>query len=427
VDVAPITLIVDTEAGVLVREIPNASPLRDDIARGVAAEEATHDAAALWGLPDFVYDAQIRRVGVGSREIGDCLLLVGGLGVVVQVKSRNVSTSDEEKERRWIEKKAAQGLDQANGTIRQLKRAPASMTNGRNRTVEIDGNAVRWLIAVVIDHPDVPAGIIPDLGKSQSEAVVVLRGDWEFLFEQLKSTYAVARYFERVAGEPMELGQEPIRYFKLANADHEASPEPVHPKLLTPNSRQLSSPLLPLLPAASEDRMAHLLVRSIFEDIATHGLTQVSETMRLRVLAELDRFPVSDRGAEVGRYLLEALGAVVKAPSTTTEWRLRSAVGSTEGERVAHLCFGACSKFSDLHLERFSWWVQLRHSEIQQVMALGATLNTVGVLLTPRTDGERPWDTTMVAAFGDLGLTKRDLSAYRSFWGNRSSPGKVIE
>lgn len=47
-------LIVETPAGVLIREIPNAMQLRTDVEPGTAAEEAVHDAAAIWGLPDFV-------------------------------------------------------------------------------------------------------------------------------------------------------------------------------------------------------------------------------------------------------------------------------------------------------------------------------------------------------------------------------------
>jgi hypothetical protein len=38
---------------------------------------------------------------------------------------------------------------------------------------------------------------------------------------------------------------------------------------------------------------------------------------------------------------------------------------------------------------------------------------TVAVLLTPRQDGRRPWDTTMIAVAGDLGLTDEVVSALR--------------
>jgi len=48
---------------------------------------------------------------------------------------------------------------------------------------------------------------------------VLLRRDWEFVFEQLKSTSAVIAYFDRVAGETVTLGNEFVRYYDLAQAD----------------------------------------------------------------------------------------------------------------------------------------------------------------------------------------------------------------
>jgi hypothetical protein len=48
-----ITLVVETAAGTYIRTVPSASPLRDDVNHGAGAEEATEDAAALWGLPDL--------------------------------------------------------------------------------------------------------------------------------------------------------------------------------------------------------------------------------------------------------------------------------------------------------------------------------------------------------------------------------------
>jgi len=93
----PMIVMVETAKGVLVRQISSASPLRDELEQGKAAEEATQDAAALWGLPDFVFRPAIVRVGSsarsGVRELGDGLLVVGTLGVVVQVKTREVSAA----------------------------------------------------------------------------------------------------------------------------------------------------------------------------------------------------------------------------------------------------------------------------------------------------------------------------------------------
>jgi hypothetical protein len=48
---------------VIVRAVPSASPLGSDLRHGGAAEAATHDAAAVWGLPDFVYPRPMRELG----------------------------------------------------------------------------------------------------------------------------------------------------------------------------------------------------------------------------------------------------------------------------------------------------------------------------------------------------------------------------
>jgi hypothetical protein len=138
-------------------------------------------------------------------------VIVGDLGIVVQVKSRKADSSDTAKEKNWIEKQVKKGLRQGRGTVRLLKRQPSQLRNARGRTLEIDGNSLRWLVTVVIDHPSVPEGVVIDEWALGGEGVVLLRRDWEFLFDQLKSIHGVGVYLERVAGEPLELGEEPVR------------------------------------------------------------------------------------------------------------------------------------------------------------------------------------------------------------------------
>jgi hypothetical protein len=43
-------------------------------------------------------------------------------------------------------------------------------------------------------------------------------------------------------------------------------------------------------------------------------------------------------------------------------------------------------------------------------------LTTVGVLLSPRSDGVRPWDTTSLFISGALDLDKETLEAYATVW-----------
>lgn len=412
-DIGPsdLTFMIEMPGGGMIRRVPNASALQPGLGAGSAAEQATQDAATLWGLPDFVYRADLRRVGSGSRELGDRILLVGGQGIVVQVKCRAAISGDAEKERRWAEKQITKAIAQANGTIRALRMEAARLTNARGRRITVDAGSRRWLSVVVVDHASVPSGIVPNTTAAHVPCVVLTRRDWTFLFDQLKSTHAVGAYLERVAAEAIELGREPVRYFELAMADQQASPDPLDPALLGQGARHVSTPLLPLAPAGADDERAHRLLRSIMEDVAVSHIGDRDESDRLRVLAELDRLPVGHR-AEIGRKLWESLNEVAKAPEGMTEWRFSRLGG---GRDWLHLAFGACSSFSEAHRAAFSAWVQLRHHELLATRH-DADAITVGILLTRRHDGRRPWDTTMVAASGELHLTQEELASYEQLW-----------
>jgi hypothetical protein len=213
----------------------------------MAAEHATRSAVARWGLPDFVYRPVVRRLGSGTRELGDVLLLVGHRALVVQVKSRHTVREDEAREESWIRKNAAQALRQAHGTVRSLQGTPHEMVNLRNRETLIDKRLLEWLAVIVIDHPNVPEAITIGNSYSDLPAVFLLRRDWEFLFDQLRSTHAVVEYLHRAATDnsSVSLGDEPVRYYTLAQADAEAPPSgEIAP---SPGGRRVSAPLLPLI------------------------------------------------------------------------------------------------------------------------------------------------------------------------------------
>jgi hypothetical protein len=168
-------------------------------------------------------------------------------------------------------------LDQARGSIRRLHLGPIELINGRGRTIEVDGSKLRWLSAVVIDHPSPPGEVpVPSYDPS-APAIVMLRRDWDFLFEQLKSTHAVVGFLERVVADPVALGEEPARYYQLALADHEAEPSAIDPALVG-GGRTVSAPLLPLA-ADPADWRPHLLVRSIFEE-TSQSLRRRTSTKR---------------------------------------------------------------------------------------------------------------------------------------------------
>lgn len=213
------------------------------------------------------------------------------------------------------------------------------------------------------------------------------------------------------------MGHEPIRYYECALADEKA-PSEVLDAALVGDGQPVSTPLLPTRPAGVGDEVHHRLVRTIFEDIATTPVDAADEQHRLEGLAQLDRLPVETRG-DVGRFLMKALAHVDGAGDGETLWSMRRFVGSAG---AAHLGIGACSSGSPEHRMAFGSWVQLRHHEHQQITGEGPELITVGVLLTPRRNHRRRWDTTMIAVSGVLTFEDDDLAGLQDLW-NNGNPG----
>jgi hypothetical protein len=67
------------------RPIPGALALDPATDVGTAAEEASREAASLWGLPDFVLTPKVLKKSGALREIGDCTVVVGARALAVQV------------------------------------------------------------------------------------------------------------------------------------------------------------------------------------------------------------------------------------------------------------------------------------------------------------------------------------------------------
>jgi hypothetical protein len=97
-----------------------------------------------------------------------------------------------------------------------------------------------------------------------------------------------------------------------------------------------------------------------------------------------------------------------------------------DGGRL-HLAFGTCSTFSDLHKEAFRRYAMIRHYEIGEVLELGdaQTRITLAVLLTPRYDSARLWDTTLFGLEGDLDLTQEEVDGLHVLWPRRGSDGQL--
>ncbi len=396
--------------------VPTASSLNPYVEHGKAAEDAAHSAAATWGLPDFVFLPSAEHRGSKNREISDGLIVTGDKGIVLQVKSRTAATGPD-REAAWIDKKVEQAVRQVEGTVRRLRDRSAEMINGRGRNVTLVGTDIEWVGVVLLDHPDPPYGHTVTDTTKQTPIVTLLRRDWEFLFAQLRSTRAVVDYLHRVDGSS-RLGAEPERYFELAKADEVAEPTRIVVRGL---GEHRSVPQLPTAPAGSDDDQAHGMVRIMCEDIATSPHSD-NELERLRVLATIDSLPLGYR-TELGRLLIDALAEVRRTPDDQVRWKFRTFRAELGQPQLG---FGVCSRLDEVTGDAFRSWVLLRHFERAEHPDDLADSLSLGVLLTPRRDGLRDWDTTLFAIQGDLGLSGEQLASWRRVW-NSAEGGQGAE
>lgn len=224
-------------------------------------------------------------------------------------------------------------------------------------------------------------------------------------------------YLHRVGASTPVLGGEPERYYELAAEDANAVPGEVDPSWTRRGGQPHSVPLLPAAPADSDDDEAHTMVRIMLEDVATSPVGPDEREAWQRVLASLDSLPVGYR-TDLGPFLLDALAAVAGTEAGTKACRMRTFVAGPNRDQLG---FAVCSALTDLSRAAFSAWLRLRHHERGE-SAERVRLTSVGVLLTPRTDGYREWDTTVVAVNGGPELTDEELQTDRDLF---NAPGSL--
>ncbi|MBW9121914.1 hypothetical protein JNB63_17590 [Microbacterium trichothecenolyticum] len=403
-----LTLLIETDDGVVERNVVSAVPLPAGIDRGIAAETAIRFAAAVWGMPDFIFDPAHESSGSGVREVGDGILVTSGTAIMIQSKSRQQPSGSAERESNWLTKNIVKGLKQSAGSIRFLSARPIPMQNRRRRKVTIDGASLAWISVVIVDHDNVPEGYVPpDL---EDDSVVMLRRDWEFLFNQLRSARSVAEYLRRISGENIELGTEPVRYHELALADLAVEPRAA-PDWASSAAVTVSVPQAPLEPAGSLETSGHFLLRAIQEDIALSPAPSDDELIRIDVLSRLDSIPVASRtefGQRLQSYMSEAKAWSKKTLITSTRIYLPVDPGPFESPIV----FMVASRLDDLARMVFRARLELQHHDFFKITN-SSDLMSVGVLLTPGTTSGRDWDTTMAAAKGDMDLDPEYVAAIR--------------
>ncbi|WP_123995720.1 hypothetical protein [Streptomyces sp. Ag109_G2-6] len=69
-------------------------------------------------------------------------------------------------------------MSQAKGTVRQLRMLPADMSNGRDRTLRVDGNAFEWIAVFLLDHPHIPQNAVAAWQPLGIPAIALTRRDW---------------------------------------------------------------------------------------------------------------------------------------------------------------------------------------------------------------------------------------------------------
>ncbi len=405
-------LLVDTPSGRFVRRIQPASQLRSDLEPGYAAEEATRSAAAKWGLPDFIYRPAHSTKGRGNLEIGDALLIAGDLAACIQVKMRTGETENAHREQLWLTKKIEAGERQARGSLRRMGQlSEISLVNERGREVPIRASETSWISVVILDHPGLQ-GYVPS-----SSCQVLLRRDWDFLFEQMKSTYAVLQYLHHISrgsGGSVALGEEPVRYYQIAQASIDLTPEPFDQRLF--GGPGISEPVFPLAPARGTE-----IVRWVLEDIAVlPPSNEIDPGALMTVLAAIDSTPLALREG-LGSQLLSWLREIMESDQPdTTLWRSRRFVSATQH----HLIFGVCNQSWTADIQaRFATLLELRHQEHIERTPERESLLSVGVLLTPR---QRGWDTTLVATKGDQAIDPERRTALERLWGTWDAPGTDV-
>ncbi|MET8544310.1 hypothetical protein ABZW03_27255 [Kitasatospora sp. NPDC004799] len=210
-----------------------------------------------------------------------------------------------------------------------------------------------------------------------------------------------AAWIQKVAAKAMSQAKGTVRQLRMAPAE-----------MLNGRNRAMGV----------DGTNAHLTIRVMLEDIALSMLDDsLTEANRFSVLSDLDRLPVTAR-AEWGHLLLDMLRDVPHVPDEHCKWRFRRMLHE---DGTHQLIVGAATRFDAGVRAAFSAYVQLRHHEVTARTGRTEEASTLGVLLTPRHDGSRPWDTSTVRVHGDLELSEEELSAYSEAWNRTTEDGAV--
>lgn len=391
------------ENSLMIMRVPPARQLEED-RTGAAVERVAAASANHWGLPDFVFGSkQVAKGRNGTRELGDRLIRVGEFLLSVQVKSRHAKPVHPEEERGWIERNAARALRQGAGTLRTLRNAPENLDSERGHPVYTDPQELSCVVVALIDHPKPPRDLIVDLARTKQPSVVLLRREWDFLFTQLRSTYAVAAYLHRVADKPNVLGMEATRYFDLAQKDaYGSSKHPTHP----------SHGLLAVLPPNPEDEDAYALIKGLYEYLATaHAFD--SEEERFRVLTAVDSLPLLAR-THAGRTVIDSEQHFAEHRELSNQWQMCSAWAQQQHVQLSIAVYS--DPVSAAALAEFQRWVRWRHHQLSEELSCIEKALTVGILRCSPADGHSHPTTHALLVRGKSDVSSDELTEMKCSW-----------
>lgn len=212
-------------------------PAARDGQAGLEVEGRVRATAAELGVADFVYLPLYVMRGRAKKEISDGLLICGGRGAILQVKSRGVSVASgdsDEQARRWVSRELRAAIKQARGSRKELARLvqqdgavtvrplrSRDMPVGRHHELdfELTADPSAWPLVVVLDHPRLP--LLRE--RVDDDVFVVTRTDWIGFMTALRSVAGALEYISRClesrsAYEP-DIGDEWSRFLTMCAAD----------------------------------------------------------------------------------------------------------------------------------------------------------------------------------------------------------------
>ena len=154
---------------------------------------------------------------------------------------------------------------------------------------------------------------------------------------------------------------------------------------------RVSGPLLPLAPAGQV--VEHFVIRQIVEDLAVGDIPQdLDREKLLRAFSALDGISVSQRD-QMGADLLANVYAVSEDSEDHRIWT-RTILSPTPGTpQILFMTYNR--QIDDIGKALLTARVELSHDNWLRSGVHNSSNLTVGVLLTPSSHPQRPWDVTM--------------------------------